>query len=128
MAEKSRSRVVIWTIVGILVVVAVVFLIVARRGGTATGTRSISTEDVPGFVGRMEKSLENEEGRVAKLRAEWGSEYADEFDEIAGLFDKVSASLRDIQDMTDGAAISEKMEEIKTDLGAARDIRKSIGR
>jgi len=126
MAEKSKSRVVIWTIVGILVVVAVVFLIVARRGGGAAGTRNITTEDVPGFVERTEKSLDNEEGRVAKLRAEWGGEFAAEFDEIAGLLDKVRADLQEIQEMTDGAAISKKMEEIKADLGTARDIRKSL--
>jgi hypothetical protein len=128
MAEKSKSRVVIWTIVGILVVVAVIFLIVARRGGTAAGSRSISTEDVPGFVGRMERSLDNEEGRVAKLRAEWGSDYAAEFDEIAGLLDKVRADLQEIQQMTGSSEISKKMEEIKADLGTARDLRKSIGR
>ena len=128
MAEKGKSRVVIWTIVGILVVVAVVFLVVARKGGNPTGSRSISTEDVPGFVGRMEKSLDNEEGRVARLRSEWGSDYAAEFDEVAGLFDKVRADLQEIQQLTDGVAISKKMEEIKDDLSTARDIRKSIGR
>lgn len=128
MAEKSKSRVVIWTIVGILVVVAVVFLIVARRGTGPAGTRNISTEDVPGFVERMERSLDNEEGRVAKLRGEWGSEYAAEFDEIAGLLDKVRADLQEIQQMTGSSEISKRMEEIKADLGTARDLRKSVGR
>jgi hypothetical protein len=128
MAEKSKSRVTIWVIVGILVVVAVVFLFVARKGGGPAGGRNITTEDVPGFLDRMDKSLDNEEGRVAKLRSEWGSDYAAEFDEIGVLLDRVRAAMQEIQDLTDGTEIQEKMDAIKADLGAARDLRKAVGR
>lgn len=127
MAEKNRSRVVVWTIVGILVAAAVIFLIVARRGA-ATGARDVSVDDVAPFVARMQSQLEHEQSRVAKRRSRYGSEYADEFAEIQALFDNVSAGLADIQELTDGEEIDAKMKEIKEGLGKARGLRKFVGK
>ncbi len=127
MAEKNRSRVVVWTIVGILVVAAVIFLIVARRGAT-TGTRNVSVDDVGPFVARIQSQLEHEQNRVAKRQSRYGSEYAEEFAEIQTLFDNVRAGLAEIQELTDGEEIDTKMKEIKDELGKARDLRKIIGR
>jgi hypothetical protein len=127
MAEKNRSRVVVWTIVGILVAAAVIFMIVARRGA-ATGARDVSVDDVAPFVARMQSQLEHEQSRVAKRRSRYGSEYADEFAEIRALFDDVGAGLADIQELTDGEEIDAKMKEIKEELGKARDLRKFVGK
>ena len=127
MAEKNKSRVVIWTVVGILVVAAVVFLIVARRSGPAGG-RDVSVDDVGPFVDRMQSQLAREQNRVARRRSRYGSDYAEEFAEIQTYLDNVSAGLAEIQDLTDGAEIDAKMKEIKSELGKARDLRKIVGK
>jgi hypothetical protein len=127
MAEKNRSRVVVWTIVGILVVAAVIFLIVARRG-SAPGGRDVSTADVGPFVARIQSQIEHERDRVARRQSRYGSEYPEEFAEIQTHFDNVRAGLDEIQGLTDAAEIRKKMEEIKEELGKARDLRKIIGK
>ena len=127
MAEKNRSRVVIWTVVGILVVAAVIFLIVARRSAPGGG-RDVSVDDVGPFVDRMQSQLAHEQNRVARRRSRYGSDYAEEFAEIQTYLDNVSAGLAEIQDLTDGAEIDAKMREIKSELGKARDLRKIIGK
>ncbi|UCG42944.1 MAG: hypothetical protein JSU73_13985 [candidate division WOR-3 bacterium] len=127
MAEKNRSRVVVWTVVGILVVAAVIFLIVARRG-TTPGGRNVSTEDVGPFVARMQSQMARERNRVAKRQSRYGSDYAEEFAQIRNHFDNVNAGLAEIQELTDGEEIGAKMKEIKGELGKARDLRKVIGR
>jgi len=126
MAEKSRSRVVIWTIIGIAVVAAVVFLIVARRGSAPRG-REITVEDVRPFVERIQGQLDREVKRVSRRQSEYGSAYAEEFAQIQTHFNNVNAGIDEIQELTDAAEIEKKMAEIKDELGKARDIRKMIG-
>jgi hypothetical protein len=127
MAEKNRSRVVVWTIVGILVVAAVILLIVARRGA-APGSRDVTTEDVGPFLARMQSQVAREQNRVAKRQSRYGSEYAEEFAQIRIHFDNVNAGLAEIRELTDGDEIDAKMKEIKRELGEARDLRKMIGK
>ena len=122
MAEKkNRSRIIIWSIVGVLVVVAVVFLVLGRRGVTG-GERNISDEDVPGFVARMQSRMGKFEQRVAAARSELGE--SEVFSQIDGLLEKVRVGLDEIQQLTDAAAIKEKMEQIKDDYNQAKQILK----
>jgi len=44
MAQSSKSRIIIWSIVGVLVVIAAVFLIIGRKGQTAQ--RVVTVEDI----------------------------------------------------------------------------------
>jgi hypothetical protein len=74
---QNKSRIVIWSIVGLLVVVAVIFLIVGRQG--ATPAKPFHADDVPKFTRLMENRIEGVEERAAKVRAEYGSEDAEVF-------------------------------------------------
>lgn len=120
MAGKSnRGRIVIWTIVGILVVIAVIFLI-AGRGQQTRGEREISAEDVPGFVARMEGRLEKTESRVAKAMSDYDA--PEEFARIDELLETVRTGLSEIQTMDDQEAVRQKMEEIKDAYNEAKGI------
>ncbi len=124
MAQKSnKSRIVIWTIVGILVVVAVVFLIGGKKS-VPPGTRDIDVDDISGFTGRMERMMGQEERRLSKLRADYGP--ADEFGQIDELLSKARVSLEELQGLTDAEEIRAKMKEVKESIRAAADIRKTL--
>ncbi len=62
-------RPVIWTILAILVVLAIVFVVIARKGaGPATARRGpMSAEDYAKFADKMDKSIARYEGRLARL-------------------------------------------------------------
>ncbi len=124
MAQGSKSRVVIWTIVGILVVIAVVFLIVGRKGAPS-GKRAVAAEDIPAFVNRMEARLAKFEERVAKAREKGGdpAAYA-KIDEQVG---KVRTGLQELQGITDQTQWLPKMELIKNDLAEARKMLREAG-
>ncbi len=122
MAEKkNKSRVVIWTIVGILVVIAVVFLVLGRGNKSASG-RNISSEDVPGFLTRMEGRMEKFERRLSGARDDYGD--AEVFDEIDALLENVRVGMDEIQQLTEAQAIEEKMEQIKVDYNEAKQLLK----
>lgn len=60
-------RPVIWVILAILVVAAIIFTVVARRGTTPTGKRKMDTEDYIRYADRTERRLEKLEERAADL-------------------------------------------------------------
>lgn len=124
MAQGSKSRVVIWTIVGILVVVAVVFLVVGRKG-TPSGKRAVTAEDIPAFVNRMNTRIEKFEHRVEIARQKGGDPAA--FAKVEEQVGKVRTGLQELQGITDQTQFLPKMEEIKKDLGEARKMLKEAG-
>lgn len=129
MAEGNKSRAIIWTIVGILVVAAVIFLIVGRKGaGESLAMRKVTVAEVPGFVEKMNRIVEKEEERVAKLRAEYGSTHPDDFVKIDELLQKVRAGVADIQQLSDDAGTSGKADEIRIVMDSAKDVRKKLGK
>ena len=89
MAQGSKSRVVIWTIVGILVVVAVVMLL--TRPKTATG--GIKTDPVK-FATQMEGRL----GRFESKAAQAGLT-PDVMQKITDEIGKTRAALQEMQGM-----------------------------
>jgi len=97
MAQGSKSRVVIWTIVGILVVIAVVFLIIARKGA-APSRAPFSTDRVPRYVEQMDRRLNNLSDEAAELRGEYGPEEFVAFDSVMAL---ARAGLEELQGLTD---------------------------
>ena len=60
-------RPVIWVILAILVVAAIIFTVVARRGATPTGKRKMDTEDYIRYADRTETRLEKLEERIVDL-------------------------------------------------------------
>ncbi len=126
MAQANKSRVVIWTIVGILVVVAVIFLIVAKKGAATTGARSFTEEDVPKFVSTMTSRVEKFERRLARIRDEYGPEAAEAFARIEENLGKVRTGLLEIQELTDVKALAEKRDEVKQDYSSAKDVFKEF--
>ncbi|MEO0093302.1 MAG: hypothetical protein ABIK93_01870 [candidate division WOR-3 bacterium] len=61
-------RPVIWTILAILVVAAIIFVVIARKGaGPTTIRRQMTAEDYAKFADKMDKSIARYEERLAKL-------------------------------------------------------------
>jgi hypothetical protein len=123
MAQASKSRIVIWTIVGILVVVAAAFLIVGRKGQQAK--RVVTVEDIPTFVERINRSLEKFDRRVVRAREKGGP--VDAFAKIDGQVSKIRAGLDELKGIADQALILPKMEAIKADLAEARKMLREAG-
>jgi hypothetical protein len=125
MAQGSKSRVVIWTIVGILVVIAVILLVVGRKGAVPAGQRVMKPADVPGYVDRMNRSLERLEEQVAKAQAAGGS--PDVFAKIADYTGRIRTGLQEMQGMTDKTQLTAKADELKTLRSETGKLLKSVG-
>jgi len=125
MAQGSKSRVVIWTIVGILVVIAVILLVVGRKSAVPSGQRVMKPADVPGYVDRMNKSLERLEKQVATAQAAGGS--PETFAKIADNIGKIRTGLQEMQGMTDNKQLTDKAEELKTLRSETGKLLKSVG-
>jgi hypothetical protein len=63
-------RPVIWVILAILVVAAIIFTVIARRGATPEGTIQRDTEDYMNFANRSDKRVERLEEKIASLEQE----------------------------------------------------------
>lgn len=124
MAKANKSRIVIWTIVGLLVVVAVVFLVVGRKGESSE--KPFTVDDVPQFVrlysGRVDKVAEN----VNEMRGEYGSEAAEVFAEVEGYIEACRTGLQEIQDLTEPGALIAKQDEIQENYRSAKRILREI--
>jgi hypothetical protein len=123
MAQGSnKSRIIIWTIVGILVVIAVVLLLTGKKGGAATGKRLEKVEDVPAFISRMQGRMDKLRNRVEKTRAEGGNaEVLAQIDEKLGA---ATTGLQEVQGITDRQQLTDKMEEIRKTFGEAATLMK----
>jgi hypothetical protein len=123
MAQGSnKSRIIIWTIVGILVVIAVVLLLTGKKGGATTGKRLEKVEDVPAFVSRMQGRMDKLRNRVEKVRAEGGNaEVLAQIDEKLGA---ATTGLQEVQGITDRQQLTDKMEEVRKTFGEAATLMK----
>jgi peptidoglycan hydrolase CwlO-like protein len=63
-------RPVIWAILAILVVLAIVFVVVARKGAGTSKVNPMSEADFTNFADRMDKNVARFEERSAKLSAD----------------------------------------------------------
>jgi hypothetical protein len=78
MAQGSKGRIVIWTIVGILVVVAVVVLVTKPKGSSAppiNGQR---------YATQMESRFQKLESRVSAAQAQFQNAPAEQWQKISG--------------------------------------------
>jgi hypothetical protein len=119
MAKANKSRVVIWTIVGVLVVVAVI-LLVTRPKNVGTGVRDIGTDDIPGYVLRYQSHLEKFDHRVAKALEDYGSSPA--IDEIDAKVEYIRSGLTELEGLTEPDDIKAKMDSIDLYYKDARQL------
>ncbi len=63
-------RPVIWVILAILVVAAIIFTVIARRGSTPGGALQRDTEDYTKFADRADKRVERLEEKISSLGQE----------------------------------------------------------
>ncbi len=118
MAQGSKSRVVIWVIVGVLVVVAAILLITRPKEGKPL--------DASRFVEVTGPRLDKLETRVSKagLAPDVAQKITDEIN-------KARTALQELQGMTDAPAAQskQKMEEVNTAMREAkRLLREATGR
>ena len=119
MAQKSnKSRIVIWTIVGILVVVAVILLV--TRPKNVPGARDISTEDIPGYVTRYQSHLEKFDRRVENAIEDYGE--GEVFGEIDMKVQYIRAGLSELEGLTEPDEIKAKMDSIDLYYKDARQL------
>ena len=76
MAQSSKSRIIIWTIVGILVVVAVVMLVTKPKD---SGRPPINPER---FVRQMESRLQKLEKRISAAQADFPGTPAEQWQKL----------------------------------------------
>jgi hypothetical protein len=110
MAQGSKSRVVIWVIVGILVVAAVVFLMFARKG--TTNRPPFTTQDVPKYLGRMDKRVQGLASDATDLRAQYATQSPEVFAKFDSTMEKLRAAMQEMQTLTDEKALKGKRDEI----------------
>lgn len=118
MAQGNKSRIVIWTIVGILVVAAVIFLIIARKG--ATVAVPFTAEDAAKYVERTTRRLDKLTQDATELRAQFGTD--PEFARFDSLMELARAGLQEMQGTTDEKALGDKRKEIEGHRVALKEI------
>ncbi|MEO0082106.1 MAG: hypothetical protein ABIL25_07435 [candidate division WOR-3 bacterium] len=124
MAQGNKSRIIIWTIVGILVVAAVIFLIIARKG--AQTALPFTTEQVPKYVERTTKRFDDMAQEMTELRGQFANEAPDVFQKFDEAMEKGRAALQEIQTLTDPAALASKKAEIEDYRNTMRGLIKQL--
>ena len=118
MAQSNKSRIVIWTIVGILVVVAVVFLVLGKKG-SVSGSKPL---DVAKFTRLMTTRIDKVEGNAAELRGEYGPDADEHFSKIDAHIERTRHWLQLIQDASGDEAVKEARDSIQDNYHAAKKL------
>ncbi|MFO7676246.1 MAG: hypothetical protein R6X12_08030 [bacterium] len=115
---QSKGRVVIWTIVGILVVAAVIFTFVSRQGATAS--IPFEADDVPKFTRVMENRIEAVGERAAKMRGYLGDEEGDILARVDQHMESARELLQKMQTETDAKVLGALKDSVQDHHKAAR--------
>lgn len=119
MAQRSnKSRIVIWTIVGVLVVIAVVMLV--TRPKTPVGVRDIGTDDIPGYISRYDNHLEKFGRRVSDAIDDYGHD--EMIGEIEMKVEYIRQGLVELEGLTEPDEIRAKMDSIDAAYKDARGL------
>ncbi len=118
MAQGNKSRIIVWTIVGILVVAAVIFLVVARRGATVTAR--FAADDAAKYVERTTRRLEKMAAEATDFRAQFGTDPA--FAQFDSIMELARAGLQEMQSITDEKLLEDKRKEIEGYRNALQDL------
>ncbi len=120
MAQGSKSRIVIWTIVGILVVVAVVMLISKPK---ATGKPPVNAER---FVRQMESRFQKLEKRVSEAQAAFPGAPAEQWQKISGEIASGRQVMVEMPGLTEQKDLEVKRDSVQKAYIAARKVLKEI--
>jgi hypothetical protein len=123
MAQGSKSRIVIWTIVGILVVVAAVMLIKKPKGATQL---PVNTER---YVKKMSMQLEKLENKVAQARVDFPGAPAEQWQKIADGIAGIRQILAEMPGITEDKDLQVKVTDAnKAYIGAKRMLKDITGK
>lgn len=121
MAQSSKSRIVIWTIVGILVVVAAVMFLKKPKDATLSGP-PVTPAQLEKLAGRLDKF----EARIAKAQAEYPGAPAEKWQKVNDLVAKSRQTLTEMQGLTEQKDLKAKLVDYQKGLIEARQALKDI--
>jgi uncharacterized coiled-coil protein SlyX len=120
MAQGNKSRVIIWTIVGILVIIAAVMLIKKPKG--VSGPPVIPER----FQAQMENRLGKLEGKVAKARAEFPGAPAEQWQKITDEIAKTRQLMGEMAGLTEQKDLKAKLVDVQKAYNEAKRTLKEI--
>jgi hypothetical protein len=123
MAQSSKSRVVIWTIVGILVVVAAVMFIKKPK---TSGKPPVNTAR---FVKNMESRLQKLEAKVAQAHVDVPGAPAEQWQKITDAIASVRQILTEMPGVTEDKDLQVKVADAnKAYVGARKTLKEITGK
>ncbi len=118
MAKKiPTSRIILYVILGIVVIVLAVWVIRTRSQEAKMGKRVMEVEDVPKFVRNMTKRIERLEEELSGLSGASA-------DQARQLVQEVRTAIDEIQTLNDPQAIGAKRDEIMDKITEAQKLRR----
>ena len=120
MAQSSKSRIIIWTIVGILVVVAVVMLVTKPKD---SGRPPINPER---FVRQMESRLQKLEKRISAAQADFPGTPAEQWQKMSDDIAHVRQAMTEMSGLTEQKDLELKKEEVQQAYTGARKTLKQV--
>lgn len=120
MAQGSKSRIVIWTIVGILVVIAVVMLV------TKPKTSSAPPVNGKRFADQMENRFQKLEGRVSAAQAQFTGAPAEQWQKISDAIGRGRQVMGEMPGLTEQKDLRVKRDSVMASYTAARLALKAI--
>ncbi len=120
MAQGNKSRIVIWTIVGILVVIAVVMLVTKPK---TTAGPPINGQH---FANQMEKRFEKLEGKVTAAQADFAGAPAEQWQKISDAISRGRRILGEMPGLTEQKDLRIKRDSTLASYSEARLALKAI--
>ncbi len=125
MAQGSKSRIVIWTILGIVVVIALVWLITSKKSNTSARP----PVNAAAFATKMESRLGRLEGKVAQARADYPGAPAEQWQSIADDIAGVRQILAQMPAITDSKDLQAKVDSVnKVFVGVRKTFKQITGK
>jgi hypothetical protein len=120
MAQGSKSRIIIWTIVGILVVIAVVMLVSKPKD---SGKPPVDPER---FARQFEGRFQKLESRVARAQSENPGAPAEQWAKIGADIAQGRQLMAAMSGLTDQKALDAKRDSVQKAYLAARKVLKEV--
>ena len=120
MAQGSKSRIIIWTIVGILVVIAVVMLVTKPKD---SGKPPVNPER---FAKQFESRFQKLENRVARAQSENPGAPAEQWAQISADIAQGRQVMATMAGLTDQKELDAKRDTVQKAYLAARKVLKEI--
>jgi hypothetical protein len=116
---SKKSRVIVWTIVGILVVIAAIMMLTRGKGDATSGKRTIRVDQIEQLANNLEKKVDNARHVIDRKQGR-GEVTPEAYAAAQGLLDKAKADIAEFRGMTDPQELFKKLEQAKQDLSDAR--------